>query len=197
MKKLGFTLAEVLITLAILGVVAALTIPTLMADSRYQLISSRLTKFMSTTEDAALAYAAMNSTINAGSFDNIILYKDRSGTEGAYTYRLKDNTSLTIGTSEDSTLLPTEFNNPEKYGNVVCTLAFQPNVNGLTTVQDTYNFVLTDKGFVVPNNNDDCLMELFKPKDSNGGEKNAWKMTKTLAGGTCKKTSTPSPEPEG
>lgn len=32
MKKYGFTLAEVLITLGIIGVVAALTIPTLMQN---------------------------------------------------------------------------------------------------------------------------------------------------------------------
>ena len=32
MKKIGFTLAEVLITLAIIGVVAVMTIPTLIAN---------------------------------------------------------------------------------------------------------------------------------------------------------------------
>ena len=31
MKKIGFTLAEVLITLGIIGIVAAMTIPTLIA----------------------------------------------------------------------------------------------------------------------------------------------------------------------
>ena len=33
MKKYGFTLAEVLITLGIIGVVAAMTIPTLISDT--------------------------------------------------------------------------------------------------------------------------------------------------------------------
>ena len=68
MKK-GFTLAEVLITLAIIGIVAALTVPTLMTDSRYQLVSSRIAKFVSVTEDAALAQAAMNGEITAGDLD--------------------------------------------------------------------------------------------------------------------------------
>ena len=36
MKKLGFTLAEVLITLVIIGVIAAMTVPTLMNNTQGQ-----------------------------------------------------------------------------------------------------------------------------------------------------------------
>lgn len=51
--KLGFTLAEVLITLGIIGVVAAMTIPTLIANTRSQQYRSRLKKTISTLSQAA------------------------------------------------------------------------------------------------------------------------------------------------
>ena len=42
MKKIGFTLAEVLITLGIIGVVAAMTIPNLMTKLKYNRESALL-----------------------------------------------------------------------------------------------------------------------------------------------------------
>ena len=50
--RFGFTLAEVLITLGIIGVVAAMTIPTLMSNYRKHVIETRLTKFYSTMTQA-------------------------------------------------------------------------------------------------------------------------------------------------
>lgn len=54
MKKFGFTLAEVLITLGIIGVVAALTLPALIQKQQKQEASSRLKKFVSTFSQAIL-----------------------------------------------------------------------------------------------------------------------------------------------
>ena len=51
-RKIAFTLAEVLITLGIIGVVAALTIPTLMANHRKQVVETSLEKFYSTMNQA-------------------------------------------------------------------------------------------------------------------------------------------------
>lgn len=51
-KSPAFTLAEVLITLGIIGVVAALTIPTLTASYRRQVVETRLAKFYSTINQA-------------------------------------------------------------------------------------------------------------------------------------------------
>ena len=51
--KLGFTLAEVLITLGVIGVVAAMTIPTLIANTRSAQYRSTLKKTMSTLSQAA------------------------------------------------------------------------------------------------------------------------------------------------
>ncbi|MBP3924668.1 type II secretion system protein [bacterium] len=52
MKNKAFTLAEVLITLGIIGIVAAMTIPTLMAEYRKKVIETRLAKFYSIINQA-------------------------------------------------------------------------------------------------------------------------------------------------
>lgn len=59
MRK-GFTLAEVLITLGIIGVVAALTIPTLISNYKTKEASVRLKKF----------YSMMNQAIQLSTLDN-------------------------------------------------------------------------------------------------------------------------------
>ena len=53
-KRPAFTLAEVLITLGIIGVVAALAIPTLLENHRKQVVTSRLQKFYTTFNQAVL-----------------------------------------------------------------------------------------------------------------------------------------------
>ena len=53
-RKAAFTLAEVLITLGIIGVVAALTLPALLANQRKIEYASRLKKFNSTMSQAIL-----------------------------------------------------------------------------------------------------------------------------------------------
>ncbi len=52
MRKFAFTLAEVLITLGIIGVVAALTLPSVVGHYKKVEASSRLKKFVSTMEQA-------------------------------------------------------------------------------------------------------------------------------------------------
>jgi len=59
-KKAAFTLAEVLITLAIIGVVAAMTIPTLISGYNKQVVETRLVKF----------YSSMNQAINLSTVEN-------------------------------------------------------------------------------------------------------------------------------
>ena len=48
MKKFGFTLAEVLITLAVIGVVAAITLPSLNDDIGFKAIEKQNAKFYNT-----------------------------------------------------------------------------------------------------------------------------------------------------
>ena len=52
MKKKGFTLAEVLITLGIIGVIAALTLPTLSNNAQSQANASKLASTVSDLENA-------------------------------------------------------------------------------------------------------------------------------------------------
>ena len=52
MKKSGFTLAEVLITLGIIGVVAAITMPTLIQNHRKHVVETKLKKFYSVMNQA-------------------------------------------------------------------------------------------------------------------------------------------------
>ena len=55
-KFFAFTLAEVLITLGIIGVVAAMTMPVLTASSRKSEYSARLKKYYSSMQQAVLLY---------------------------------------------------------------------------------------------------------------------------------------------
>ena len=63
LPKVAFTLAEVLITLGIIGVVAALTIPTLIEKHREQVTVNKVKKFYSTVSQAFLLARNENDSI--------------------------------------------------------------------------------------------------------------------------------------
>lgn len=69
-RKKAFTLAEVLITLGIIGIVAALTMPSLIAHHRKVATASKLKKFYSTMEQAIrfgeAEYGDSNEWVKAG-----------------------------------------------------------------------------------------------------------------------------------
>ena len=52
MTKRGFSLAELLITIGIIGIVASLTIPTLVSNNRNKANASKLASLVSTIENA-------------------------------------------------------------------------------------------------------------------------------------------------
>ncbi len=69
MKKLGFTLAEVLITLAVVGIVAALTIPTLInfignkvATNKVKVFQSKLITGLNLAKTAGNLHSNYSST---------------------------------------------------------------------------------------------------------------------------------------
>lgn len=71
MKKLGYSLAEVLITLAVVGVVAAITVPNLIADIKEKQYEAGRQKALSMIGEAGKRIAAvgeMNSDYNAQQF---------------------------------------------------------------------------------------------------------------------------------
>ena len=64
MKKNAFTLAEVLITLGIIGIVAAMTLPSVITSYRKQEASARLKKFNSTMAQVLILSQEDNGQIN-------------------------------------------------------------------------------------------------------------------------------------
>lgn len=83
MKKSGFTLAEVLITLVIIGVIAAMTIPTLLSNTNKQEFKTALKKAMSVINQAitlnyALTGNEMNSVLNDTNLRNEFMYSRTS-----------------------------------------------------------------------------------------------------------------------
>ena len=64
-RKSAFTLAEVLITLAIIGVVAAMTIPTLISDYQEKVTVTKVKKMYSTLANAYSMYVINNGEVSA------------------------------------------------------------------------------------------------------------------------------------
>ncbi len=70
LKKVGFTLAEVLITLGIIGVVAAITIPTLIARHQQEVKIVKLKKIVSMVEQALKMSEAEHGDISEWSCES-------------------------------------------------------------------------------------------------------------------------------
>ena len=75
----GFTLAEVLVTLGIIGVVAALTMPTLIDNHRKAVTETRLEKFYSLMSQAVLSW---NSTAYEAWYKSALGQELKSVSEG-------------------------------------------------------------------------------------------------------------------
>lgn len=128
MKRLGFTLAEVLITLGIIGVVAALTMPAIVNRSGNAHIGPTLQKTVSTIELAneAIMHEEYVSDLNAVTdsyTDDFCVYMDRltrhianSSTDAGTTYRngiiiIHTLPNIAVGTWNPEAH---EFNNPSR-----------------------------------------------------------------------------------
>ena len=79
MKKNGFTLAEVLITLAIIGVVATMTLPALMTNTAEQQAKTGLKKGINTLTEAG----QMNQAIEG--WDYASLMSDNTSDVDSYS----------------------------------------------------------------------------------------------------------------
>ena len=112
-KRFGFTLAEVLITLGIIGVVAAMTIPTLISNTNGAQFKTAYKKALSTLNQAVLMNIAMEDTdfstlvkdTNAdgkteGSLGKMLTTRMQSATEISDSYTTAP--TLTEGTGEDA-----------------------------------------------------------------------------------------------
>ncbi len=66
-RKCGFTLAEVLITLGIIGIVAAITLPTLISNHNKKVVETRLKHFSSTWQQVVNMQTALGSEFSISS----------------------------------------------------------------------------------------------------------------------------------
>ena len=111
MKKIGFTIAEVLITMAILGIIAATTIPALNNNVAYRNVGPALAKAVSTLEDinqSALFEASekllTNIPLTYESESDPVSYLNRVakymvGELDGLEYRAKDGITYTVDTN--------------------------------------------------------------------------------------------------
>ncbi len=107
MKRFGFTLAEVLITLGIIGVVAAMTLPSLIAEHRKQVYTTSLKKAINVTSNMFSKMQADEGTANLGT---TTLFS-----EGvcSYTLTLENNISVNGNGCEDY------YGNPSVFERIV------------------------------------------------------------------------------
>lgn len=143
MKKNGFTLAEVLITLAIIGVVATLTLPALMTNTQEQQSRTALKKGINTLTEAAQMNQAIDgfdyatfSTTSTNDDSTLSLYallskrttmdRQTSGTSSSaaklvnngatnYVVFFKDGSALAFPNTTDATT-GTTVSNPQDDG---------------------------------------------------------------------------------
>lgn len=83
MKKFGFTLAEVLVTLGIIGVVAALTLPSLLVDTQGAQVGPKLGKAVAMFEQANQALLNQN---NVDSLSDGGFYTSNGDVNGVRSY---------------------------------------------------------------------------------------------------------------
>lgn len=159
MKKTGFTLAEVLITLSIIGVVAAMTLPTLTANVQKTQIGPALAKAVNTLENAnrmaMQQYESRNIDTVAKSIKTNGTYIDLLETQvsgavdstNSSRYISKDGISFLLNT----TAVTGTANN--KYAGSAYTITIdtngpnkKPNADG----EDLYDVLVDKGGAVIP-----------------------------------------------
>ena len=77
-SKIAFTLAEVLITLGIIGIVAAMTLPSLILKHNKQITETALKKFYTTFNQAILMSINANGPVDSWSYHIDVLYDEES-----------------------------------------------------------------------------------------------------------------------
>jgi len=130
-KKSGFTLAEVLITLGIIGVVAAMTIPTLIANTNSAKFKSQFKKTLATLNQAALMGTAQYELDYAGV----------AGASSNCTATADPNTDSTICALFNGTLAGASYSTISnlKIRKADGTTSAYPTPPGVTNPADTSN----------------------------------------------------------
>ncbi len=158
-KRFGFTLAEVLITLGIIGVVAAMTIPTLIANTNGAKFRSQFKKTLSTLNQAGLMSQAQYDFDYAGTSSTCVAVKtadgkasvtgDKQHPDSAMTFCALLNGTLTGHTyvGESTKLFRNNNGTQLQYSWVKTKGADKALANGLK-LADTINYTLADGSIV-------------------------------------------------
>ncbi len=159
MRKHGFTLAEILITLGIIGVVAALTAPTLVNNAANAQIRPTLTKAVSTLEQVNLGVINAQQLNSLADIDNFADYLNSIANQmsGAIVdannniIHMKGNIDLVFTHKEaDDRLYQAQGGLRGHYADVIIDIdgvGTQPNdVMG----NDQYQFAVDGSGSVLP-----------------------------------------------
>lgn len=140
--KRAFTLAEVLITLGIIGVVAAMTIPTLIANTRGAQYRSRLKKAISTISQAARMSQSQYDFDYSGIDSQCGTNAEKENPEDVHSICAMLNGTLTGATYYDkaSNIPLGNIKHKDKYE------IYSPYVNQFTTkdLQNAHAYVLSD-----------------------------------------------------
>lgn len=142
MKNNGFTLAEVLVSISIVGVIAALTLPALKLSTVEAQIGPKLAKAVSTFEqanEALLSSKSVDTLSDAGYTSNTGTYIADLGNylklraAGNASFITKDNMSFTISITESN-----PSSGGPAYKQRIGDLAI--NIDNRTAIDDTNNF---------------------------------------------------------
>ncbi len=166
-KKVAFTLAEVLITLGIIGIVAAMTIPTLISNYKSVQLQSQLKKTYSSLSQAVnMIYAESGLPVTPARYSQgLSFYKDLMkymkvaedcGKFGCISYEVEDGSAVSFVIEHYKTY--------DLSGNIE------------SMYFDDGQFILQDGTLVMCENVTDNLFGLLITADINGTEKgpNAW-----------------------
>lgn len=122
--KSGFTLAEVLITLGIIGIIAAMTMPTLLQKNRDKELVSRTKRVFADINNSLLLIQQQNGVVG----DNSFLFNATDSTNTVVKNLAKTFSGSKVCTVEDTSSKCKQYNYDVKYSTL------QADENGNATV---------------------------------------------------------------
>lgn len=151
MKKTGFTLAEVLITLGIIGITAALTLPSLIDMHQDAGVGPKLAKAQNTMEDAIGRYIVDNPDTPLKNVEVGVLSTGLKDYIIGFGEVVKDGSRMELKKDSETSLLPND--NAKAVGNPYA--IFNVSINGKKFEEakcgvDKFSFHVTSRGAVVP-----------------------------------------------
>lgn len=173
MKKNGFTLAEVLITLAIVGVVAALTLPTLTNNTVTAQIGPKLSKAVSAFEQANQALLQEFTVDSLNQTGLLVFNGNDAGTLNNYITALGNHFKITRIT--EAVEEPTNIGNPDTCKVNRFPSVGQPAANGQGAVEIPGSGFTTKDGIAYI-----LVMSGKLEEDPEGAE--SWSVSNNLVG---------------